>query len=143
MLRGRYEHNIDAKGRVFVPSKLREKLGEKFVAAVAFDKCINLYSEERWDQLLASMESLTVGEAFELQRYVSSNAADVSIDAQGRILLPRHLLQFAGLEKAALIIGAGDRAEIWDPANYEQANALMTPERVKEQFMKLSVAPRG
>ena len=55
MLRGRYEHNIDAKGRIFVPSKLREKLGEKFIAAVAFDQCINLYSEERWNQLLESL----------------------------------------------------------------------------------------
>ncbi|MGI6264175.1 MAG: division/cell wall cluster transcriptional repressor MraZ [Acutalibacteraceae bacterium] len=143
MLRGRFEHNIDAKGRVFVPSKLREKLGEKFVAAVAFDRCVNLYSEERWEQLLASFETLPAAEAFELQRYMSSNATDVAIDAQGRILLPRHLLSFAGLEKAALIVGAGDRAEIWDPAAYEEANAQMTPEKVKEQFMKLSVAPRG
>ena len=109
MLRGRYEHNIDAKGRIFVPSKLREKLGEKFIAAVAFDQCINLYSEERWNQLLESVETLPAGEAFAMQRYLSSNAADVQVDSQGRILLPKHLLAFAALEKAALVVGAGGR----------------------------------
>lgn len=143
MLRGRYEHNIDAKGRIFVPSKLREKLGEKFIAAVAFDQCINLYSEERWNQLLESVETLPAGEAFAMQRYLSSNAADVQVDSQGRILLPKHLLAFAALEKAALVVGAGDRAEIWNPDLYEQVNALMTPEAVKEQFMKLSFAPKA
>ena len=143
MLLGRYEHHIDAKGRVFVPSKLREKLGETFIAAKAFDQCINLYTQAGWEQLLASFETLPAAEAFEMQRYMSSNAAEVQIDAQGRILLPKHLIAFAGLEKPALFVGAGDRAEIWNPDLYEQANALMTPDKVKEQFMKLSLSPKA
>lgn len=137
MLYGRFEHNIDAKGRIFVPAKLREKLGDSFIAAAVIDHCISLYSMDEWDKLQQGLADMPFTKARKLQRYLSSNAADVQIDSQGRILLPKHLLNYAMLEKEALVIGAGNRAEIWNPANYEKDSESMTPEEVENEFMTL------
>lgn len=137
MLYGRYEHNIDAKGRIFVPAKLREKLGDNFIAAAVIDHCISLYSLEEWDKLQQGLADMPFTKARKLQRYLSSNAADVQVDSQGRILLPRHLMTYALLEKEALVIGAGNRAEIWNPDNYEKDSGTMTTEEVENEFMEL------
>lgn len=137
MLYGRFEHNIDAKGRIFVPAKLREKLGDSFIAAAVIDHCISLYSMDEWDKLQQGLADMPFTKARKLQRYLSSNAADVQVDSQGRILLPKHLLNYAMLEKEALVIGAGNRAEIWNPANYEMDSDSMTPEEVENEFMTL------
>ena len=137
MLYGRFQHNIDAKGRIFVPAKLREKLGDGFIAAAVMDHCISLYSLEEWDKLQEGLAAMPMTKARKLQRYLSANAADVQVDSQGRILLPRHLLDYASLEKEALVIGAGNRAEIWNPAAYEEDSGSMTPEEVEAEFMEL------
>lgn len=70
-------------------------------------------------------------------RQLTSNAEDVTPDAQGRILLPKHLLAYAGLEKEAMVIGVGKRAEIWNPAIFEETTQQLTPESMEEEFMKL------
>lgn len=137
MLYGRYEHNIDAKGRLFVPAKLREKLGTSFIAAAVMDHCVSLYSTEEWEKLQAGLAEMPLTKARKLQRYLSANAVDAQVDAHGRILLPKHLLEYAGLEKAALVIGAGNRAEIWNPEAYEASMELMTDEEVEAEFMEL------
>lgn len=137
MLYGRYQHNIDAKGRIFVPAKLREKLGDSFIAAAVMDHCISLYSMEEWDKLLEGLSETPMTQARKLLRYLSANAADVQVDAQGRILLPKHLLAYASLEKEALVLGAGKRAEIWNPALYDEDVGDMTSETVEAEFMKL------
>ncbi len=137
MLYGRYQHNIDAKGRIFVPAKLREKLGETFIAAAVMDHCVSLYSMEEWDKLIEGLSATPMTQARKLLRYISTNAADVQVDAQGRILLPKHLLAYASLEKEALVVGAGKRAEIWNPALYEEDVGEMTSEAVEAEFMKL------
>ncbi len=137
MLYGRYEHTVDAKGRLFVPAKLREKLGDSFIAAAVIDNCICLYSLEEWERLMEKLMEKPMTEARRLQRYISSNAVDVQADAQGRILLPRHLLSRAGLVKEALVIGAGNHAEIWNPTDYEDGIGSMTTEAAEEEFVKL------
>ncbi len=137
MLYGRYQHSVDAKGRLFVPAKLRDKLGSSFIAAVVLDRCICLYSTDEWDALLDGIASLPMTQGRALLRQLTSNAEDVAPDAQGRILLPKHLLEYAGLEKEALVIGAGKRAEIWKPAVYEETMNKLTPESIEEEFMKL------
>ncbi|MBP3389081.1 MAG: division/cell wall cluster transcriptional repressor MraZ [Clostridia bacterium] len=136
-LNGRFEHNIDAKGRVFVPAKLRDKLGESFIAAAVMDHCVCLYSQEEWDKLVEGLSAMPLTKARRLQRHLSANAADVQVDAQGRILLPKHLLSYASLEKEALIIGAGNRAEIWNPAAFEEDVGTMTPEEAEAEFAAL------
>ncbi len=137
MLYGRYKHTVDAKGRMFVPAKLREKLGETFIAAAVLDRCICLYSTEEWDALLGGIAALPMTQGRSLMRQLTSNAEDVSPDAQGRILLPKHLLAYAGLEKETLVIGAGNRAEIWNPEVFEETTQQITPEMMEQEFMKL------
>ena len=106
MLYGRFEHNMDAKGRIFVPVKLREKLGETFIAACVLDKCVSLYSMEEWDGLLQKIAEAPMAETRKLLRKVTESAEDVTPDAQGRILLNKNLIAKAGLEKPCLIIGS-------------------------------------
>lgn len=137
MLYGRYQHNVDAKGRLFVPAKLREKLGESFIAAVVLDRCICLYSTDEWDAMLDQIAALPMTKGRVLMRQLTSNAEDVTPDAQGRILLPRHLLEYAGIEKAALVIGAGKRAEIWNPETYDAEMETLSPENMEEEFANL------
>jgi len=137
MLYGRYQHNIDAKGRIFVPAKLREKLGDIFIAAAVMDHCISLYSMDEWNKLQQGLASMPFTKARRLQRYLSSNAADVHVDSQGRINLPKHLLEYAELKKEALVIGAGNRAEIWNPERYHAETEQMTPEEVENEFIEL------
>ena len=137
LLYGKYRHTIDAKGRLFVPVKLREKLGDAFIAAAVMDHCVCLYSVEEWDHLMQGLTQMPMTRSRKLLRYLSANAEDVQPDAQGRILLPRHLLGYANLTKEALIIGAGNRAEIWDPAAYTAETDSMTPEDVEQAFMGL------
>lgn len=137
MLYGRYQHNIDAKGRLFVPVKLREQLGESFMVAAVMDHCICLYSNAEWDTLLGGLAAMPMTKARKLQRYLSSNAESVQPDAQGRILLPKHLLAYAGLAKEAVVIGAGNRAEIWSPQEYANESDSMTAEQVEQEFLQL------
>lgn len=137
MLYGRYQHNVDAKGRLFVPAKLRDKLGSSFIAAAVMDHCVCLYSMDEWGKLQEGLAQKPMTQARKLQRYLSANAVDVQVDAQGRILLPRHLLTYAGLEKEALVIGAGNRAEVWNPAAYEADVESMTSDEVEAEFAEL------
>lgn len=139
-MRGRYSHNIDAKGRVFVPAKMREIFGETFVAAVVMEPCVSLYTLDGWNAMLEKLEQLPMSKSRQLLRYLSSNAADVQVDSQGRILLPKHLLEHAKLEKEALIIGAGaNRAEIWNPALYEETVGSLSDEDIAADFMALGL----
>ncbi len=134
---GRYEHNIDAKGRLFVPAKLRAALGENFIAAAVMDHCICLYSNEEWDKLQEKLAAMPMTKARKLQRFLSANAAEMAVDSQGRILLPKHLLEYASLMKEALVIGAGPRAEIWNPADYEADMQMMTADEIEAEFTEL------
>lgn len=136
-LLGRHLHNVDIKGRVIVPSKLRAQLGETFVAAAVLDHCITLYAPDAWDRLQEKLAEMPMSQARKLQRYLASNAEEVQVDAQGRILLPRHLLAYASIEKEALFAGAGPRAEIWNPAAYEENMCDMTSEEVEAEFVQL------
>ena len=136
MMYGRFEHNIDAKGRIFIPVKLREKLGETFIAATVLDHCVSLYSMEDWDNLLEKIASGSMVETRKLMRKVTESAEDVTLDAQGRILLNKNLIAYAKLEKPALIIGAGRRVEIWNPDEYARVMADMDDEEVEKEFIK-------
>ncbi len=137
MLCGRFEHTVDAKGRLSVPSKMRDKLGAEFMAAAVMDHCISLYSMEEWEKLMVGLAEMPLTKSRKLQRYLASNAVDVQVDSHGRILLPKHLLEYANLEKEATVIGAGNHAEVWSPAAYEESMAMMTAEEVEAEFAEL------
>lgn len=114
---GQYQHGVDAKGRLFIPAKFREELGKTFYVTRGQDHCLSVFSEENWQRLTARLSDLPYTEVKKLRRFFS-NAAECEPDAQGRILLPQSLREYAGLEKDAVIIGMLNRAEIWSAANW-------------------------
>ncbi len=136
MMYGRFEHNMDAKGRIFVPVKLREKLGDTFIAASLLDRCVTLYSLEEWEGLLEKLTAAPMAETRKLLRKVTESAEDVTPDAQGRILLNKNLIAHAELEKTCLIVGAGRRAEIWNPALHDTVMEDMNDDKLEAEFIK-------
>ncbi len=114
MLIGSYEHNIDPKGRVIIPAKFREELGEVFYATRGNDKTIAVFSAKAWEALGEKIASLPSAKTVKLRRFLFSNAAELEPDKQGRVLIPQKLREYAGIEKDVVINGAGSRVEIWD-----------------------------
>ena len=94
------------------------------------DQCLAIYPQAAWNALETRIQALPMSKARDLQRFFFSNAFDAELDSQGRILLPLGLRQYAGLQKEAVIIGAGGRAEIWDAARWAIYNEAITEERV-------------
>ena len=113
---GQYQHSIDAKGRLFIPAKLREELGETFYVTIAgIDPCLSVYSEASWAVFTEKFNSMPYTKA-RVMRPIFSHAAKCEPDAQGRILLPKELREYAKLEKDVTVIGVSNRAEIWSAA---------------------------
>jgi MraZ protein len=112
---GQYQHSVDAKGRLFIPVKLREELGDTFYVTISMtDPCLTAYSEEGWEKLTQKFESLPFSQARTAIRLLYANAAKCEPDAQGRILLPQKLRDYADLKKEVVVAGLATRAEIWN-----------------------------
>ena len=124
--KGEYSHSIDAKGRLIIPAKFRELLGEQFVVTKGFDGCLFVFAEEGWDAFEEKLQALPMDkpEARMLGRFFIAGAIDAEVDKQGRILLPQNLLQHAKIEKEAVVAGVGNRVEIWNKAEWENASTF-------------------
>ena len=119
MLSGEYKHNLDPKNRLFIPSKHREELGENFVVAKSIrEKCLRVYSSEEWREYIRPITNLDGKDRDRIIRALSRNAAQVSPDTQGRIVLTPDLLAYAQITKNAVVVGCGNYAEIWSDENY-------------------------
>ena len=117
-MKGEYKHSIDAKGRLAMPAKLRDELGERFTVTKGLDGCLAVYPEKEWEGLEERIRSLPMSKSRDLQRFFFSAAFDAELDAQGRILLPANLRAYAGLSKETVVIGASNHAEIWDAVKW-------------------------
>ncbi len=115
MFLGEYEHNMDDKGRLAVPSRFREELGEGVVITRGFDHCLMGFPRPIWELLAQQVSTLSLGqgETRKLQRLLFSGAADITLDRQGRILLPQNLREYAGLGEQVIIAGLNKHFEIW------------------------------
>ncbi len=115
MFIGEYEHSIDAKGRLIMPAKLRDEIGEKFVITKGLDGCLFAYSQSEWTAFEEKLKALPLSskEARIFTRFFLSGAMECEIDKQGRFLIAGNLRDFAGLEKDVVIIGVNTRIEIW------------------------------
>lgn len=138
MLTGTYEHNVDSKGRIFMPIKLRSDLGSKFVVSKGLDGCLFVYSMQEWQRLEESIRALPFSQSRNIQRFLFASAEAVEPDSQGRICIPKILREYAGLEKNATIIGASTRAEIWDKSRWEGECENITPDAIAEIMEKLN-----
>ena len=121
MFLGEYRHNLDAKNRLFIPAKFREELGESFVVAKLMrGECLRVCSAAEWDKYLEPIRSLNRKDSEKIVRALTKEAIQVSPDAQGRVVLSSALIEKAGLEKNAVIIGCNDYVEIWSEAAYQR-----------------------
>lgn len=121
MFYGEYQHTVDPKGRVIVPSKFREGLGEKFIVTKGLDNCLFAYSADEWSNLETKLRSLpfTDKDVRAFVRFFFAGACECEVDKQGRILLPQNLREHAALEKDIYVIGVSTRVEIWDKSKWE------------------------
>ena len=130
-VKGEYKHSIDAKGRLAMPARLREELGERFTVTKGLDGCLAVYPEKEWEALEDRIRNLGNGEkARRVKRYYFANAFDAQLDAQGRILIPANLREFADLQKDVVVIGQLDHAEIWNSEKWRVYNEAIDAESV-------------
>ena len=125
---GKYRHNADPKGRLFVPAKFREELGEAFYVTPSPDGCLLVHTQESWDKILERYNALPFSQAGTLRAFFA-NAAKCEPDKQGRFLLPAELRSYAHLGQEVIFVGQAGHAEIWDSAAYDEMEAkTLTPE---------------
>lgn len=116
MFMGEYQHNIDTKGRVIVPAKFRDELGERFIVTRGLDTCLFIYPMDEWKILEHKLKKLplTKKDARAFTRFFFSGAVECEVDKQGRINIPQPLRTYATLDKECVVIGVSNRLEIWE-----------------------------
>ena len=140
-LSGQYEHKLDAKGRLIVPSKFREQLGNEFVVTKGLDGCLFVYSNEEWARIEESLREkpLTSKDARKFMRFFFAGAATCEVDKQGRILLPANLREYAGIEKEVVSVGVFSRVEIWSKERYQENNDFDDMDEIAEHMADLGI----
>ncbi len=124
MFIGEYQHTIDPKGRVIMPAKFREDLGDKFIITKGLDNCLFVFPQEEWQSFEKKLRSLplTSRDARAFTRFFFSGAIECELDKQGRVLIPANLREYAELEKDLVIVGVSSRVEIWSKEKWNAYN---------------------
>ncbi len=110
---GEYQHSLDAKGRLFIPARLREELGTEFYITLSMDHCLNAYSLENWQVFTDKINAMPYVKQ-RMMRPLYAFASKCELDAQGRVLIPQNLRERVGLMKNVTVLGANNHAEFWD-----------------------------
>ncbi len=141
MFMGEYNHAIDAKGRLIIPSKFREGLGDEFVITKGLDGCLYAYPMDEWQAFENKLRTLplTNKSARQFSRFFVAGATPCEIDKQGRILLPASLREFAGLEKEIVLAGMLDRVEIWSKSRWVETTSTDDMDVITQQFSDLGL----
>ena len=141
MLMGEYSHSLDAKGRVIIPFKMREQLGERFVVSKGLDGCLFAFPTAEWEKFEGKLQMLplTNKDARKFSRYFLSGAAEVELDKQGRALLPQSLREAAELEKDIVLCGVGNRIEIWDKKKWTDFPTYDDVDELSEKMADLGI----
>ena len=121
MFMGEYNHTIDTKGRMIIPAKIREQLGDLCIVTKGLDNCLAIYTAEAWKKISTALQSQSSTKASvrALKRFVFCSAAELEYDKQVRVLIPVPLREYASLDKQAVIVGAGDHVEIWSREKFD------------------------
>ena len=143
MFIGEYQHAIDPKKRLALPSKFRKDLGTKVVVTRGLDKCLFIYPWKTWKELAGKLGTLPMGESGTRSfiRLMLAGATDVDVDKQGRVLLPDYLKEYAGLDKNVTVAGLFNRLEVWDEAKWKayKVGAEENSDAIAEQLGKLGI----
>ncbi|HEX6989573.1 MAG TPA: division/cell wall cluster transcriptional repressor MraZ [Bacillota bacterium] len=143
MLIGEYQHAVDAKGRLIMPARFREELGETFIVTRGLDQCLFVYPMDEWRTLENKLKALpmTQAHARAFVRFLFSGATECTLDRQGRILLPAQLREHAAITKDVMIIGVSTRAEIWAREQWQAyvEQAELSYNEIAEKLVDLGI----
>lgn len=135
---GEYQHTLDAKGRLFIPARLREELGDTFYLTVSDERCLRAYNAEGWQSFVDRIRMMPYVDRKKMRPFFAC-AAKCELDAQGRALLPQMLRDFAGLTKGVTVVGCDDHAELWDSAAWtEVRGGEISPEYIAAMMKELN-----
>ena len=141
LLIGEYEHSLDSKGRLIMPAKIRQDIGEKFIITKGLDGCLFGFSQNEWLNFEAKLKALPLSDknARNFVRFFLSGATECEIDKQGRFLIPSNLREAANLTKDTIIIGVGTRLEIWDKETWEKCDENISADEIAENMTMLGI----
>ena len=141
MLIGEYEHSLDTKGRLIMPAKLRQDIGDKFIVTKGLDGCLFAFSQEEWMNFETKLKSLPLSDknARNFVRFFLAGATECELDKQGRFLIPANLRKEAKLEKEAVIIGVGTRLEIWNKETWLAKDEEISADEIAENMTMLGI----
>ena len=141
MLIGEYEHSLDTKGRLIMPVKLREDIGEKFVVTKGLDGCLFIFSLDEWNNFETKLRALPISskDARLFSRFFFAGASDLEVDKQGRFLIPSNLREFAEFQKDVVIVGMNTRIEIWSKEKWENCKTDISADEIAERMQELGI----
>ena len=141
MFMGEYNHTIDAKGRLIIPSKFREVLGDEFVVTKGMDGCLFVFDHPEWQAFEEKLHGLPMidKEARQFTRFFLAGAASVEVDKQGRVLIPAVLREFAGITKDAVLVGVGSRVGSWSKERWEGTFTYQDMEEISRHMIELGI----
>lgn len=141
MLIGEYEHSLDAKGRLIMPAKFREDIGEKFIITKGLDGCLFVFSCSEWQKFEEKLSTLPISnkDARAFTRFFFAGAIDCEIDKQGRFLISANLREFAGLAKDVIIVGMNSRIEIWSKEKWKECDENISADEIAEKMEMLGI----
>ena len=143
MFLGEYQHTIDTKGRLIIPARLREGLGDRFIITKGLDSCLFAYPPDEWSSIEQKMRSLptTRADTRAFVRFFFAGASECEFDKQGRILIPSNLREYAGLEKDVMVLGVSSRVEIWSVERWKQysSESAASVEEIAEKIVDFDI----
>ena len=141
MLIGEYEHSLDVKGRIIMPSKFRDDIGDKFIVTKGLDGCLFAFSKDEWKKFEDKLSTLPISnkDARAFTRFFFAGAIDCELGKQGRLLISSILREFAGFVKDVVIVGMNSRIEIWSKEKWEDCNNNLSADEIAEKMEMLGI----
>lgn len=141
MLIGEYEHSVDVKGRLIMPSKLRDEIGYKFIVTKGLDGCLFVFPIKEWEIFQEKLRALPVSDknARDFTRFFFAGATECEMDKQGRFLISSNLREFAGLDKDVVTIGMNTRLEIWSKEKWQKCDEEISAEEIADHMTNLGI----
>ena len=138
MFIGEYSHVLDAKGRMFMPPKFRDELGEKFIVTIGLDRCLFVFPTETFQIYKEKLDAISLAnrDARNFTRFFFAGAGECELDKQGRIMLPQKLRTYARLEKDVTVVGVSGRIELWNTEDWEKEHSIenFSPDEFSEKM---------
>ncbi len=138
MFIGEYNHVVDAKGRMFIPAKFREELGERFIVTIGLDRCLFVFPAETFNIYKEKLDAISLAnkDARNFTRFFFAGAGECEFDKQGRIMLPQKLRTYANLDKDVTVVGVSGRIEIWNKEDWDKEHSIenFSPDELSEKM---------